>query len=618
MRSLFFCLIVLLFFSPEFLASKEIQSDCFVVDYKTSVKIEKGKRILEKAITIQINNKKGDWISDVEIPYKKSVDIIEAVIINQHGQIERKLRKNDFITRSDISSDTFYEDSYIKEFKLQWHQYPYQIRYSYKIIYDQFLSVIDWTPTLYSSVPVLNATLSVQLPNDYDVSIDYSDSLDFKFEESVDFKHYVWKGAYLRQLTQESFSQHIKERLQKVTMVPKSFRFKMDGSFESWESFGNWMYNINRGLDELSPSEKAIVDKMVAGIEDKHEIIRRLYAYMQQNTRYINVAIDDGGLVPYPAQYVCQNKYGDCKALTIYMKALLQYVGIPSYYTLIHAGSNPLNVVIDFPSQQFNHVILCVPVQQDTVWLENTSKQTPYNYLGTFTQNRFGLLVDENKSRLVRTPVMTIEDVEEENTYEFHLEENGSGTLKINQNLCGEAFEKFKYIDMYLSDRDKVALVNKSFPIKNIEQLGFEIKQDDASKANLNVIASYQVNEQFRKLGKSIVIQPFPVYLKDIEPKASRKSDIRVNYPISKSDSIIYHLSFIDGNLIKLPEEVEIDSKFGKYEAKYLKQDQSIIAIRHFQLYQGNYGLEEYPDFYDFLENVKTTQNNSIIVLNPK
>jgi hypothetical protein len=618
MRSLFFCLIVLLFFSPEFLASKEIQSDCFVVDYKTSVKIEKGKRILEKAITIQINNKKGDWISDVEIPYKYSVDIIEAVILNEFGQIERKLRKSDFITRSDISSDTFYEDSYVKEFKLQWHKYPYQIRYSYKTIFDQFLSVIDWTPTLYLNAPVLNASLSVQLPLDYDVSTHFSDSLDFKLDESLDFKHYQWKGAYLRQLTQESFSPHLKERLQKVTMVPKSFKYKIDGSFKSWESFGDWMYNINRGLDELSPSEKAIVDKMVVGIEDKHEIIRRLYAYMQQNTRYINIAIDDGGLVSYPAQYVCQNKYGDCKALTIYMKALLQYVGIPSYYTLIHAGSNPLNVVIDFPSQQFNHVILCVPVQQDTVWLENTSKQTPYNYLGTFTQNRYGFLINENKSRLVRTPTMTMEDVKEQNRYDFELSENGSGTLKIKQNLSGESFEKFKYIDIYLSERDKIEILNKSLPVRGVEPLSFEIKQEDAYKANLSIEATYQVTEQFRQVAKSMIIQPLPIFSIDIESRESRKSDIKINYPINKSDSIIYHLSFLDETQMKLPPEVELDSKFGKYEAKYLKHGQSIIATRHFQLYQGNYGIEEYPDFYDFLDSIKTTQNNSIIVLNPK
>ena len=134
---------------------------------------------------------------------------------------------------------------------------------------------------------------------------------------------------------------------------------------------------------------------------------------MQDNTRYVNVTLGIGGMKPYPAEYVSNNKYGDCKALTNYMKALLQCAGIESYYSTIYAGGTaPGSDPLKCPGQQFNHVILAVPLENDTLWLENTSNTNPFAYPGTFTQNRQALLVDGSKSRLVRTPSLNETDVQ--------------------------------------------------------------------------------------------------------------------------------------------------------------------------------------------------------------
>ncbi len=597
----------------------KLQNGNSVLEYHTDISIEKGRLIKETSILIQINDKSSDWISDVEIAYgeDEKMEILEAAILNTKGEVLRKLKKKEIISRSDISRGTFYENNFIKEFKLKWHQYPYRIKYVYRKTADDFMYISRWHPVLYKNIPVQKASLKVRLPKTYEVFMDYSDSLTHQTTILADHIAFSWEGSYSTQLKSEAFGINFREALPSVTIVPKQFHYSLDGQFDSWSSYGKWHAQINSGLDKLTEKEKIVVDKLIDGLDDKKEISKKLYHYMQANTRYINVAIDEGGLVPYPASYVCTNKYGDCKALTIYMKALLKHAGIASYYTIIFAGSNPVRINESFPSQQFNHVILNVPLEKDTIWLENTANYLPFNYLGTFTQNRMALMIDGSNSRLISTPRLIADEVLEESQYHILLNKQGNGTLEASKILRGSEFEAYKYLSVEINEKDHEEYLREDLPIKNIDQIEWSISQPDSDRAMLLLDLSVTMENQFRMLGKSIAFSLFPIYSSPIKKHNTRMGDIRINYPIYKSDSTVIDLPFMPQYQVKLPPEIAIESVYGLYGASYVLSDSKIHVTRYFKLYANDYPKGDYPEFYAFMKSIEDSQLKSIIVLNP-
>lgn len=112
------------------------------------------------------------------------------------------------------------------------------------------------------------------------------------------------------------------------------------------------------------------------------EKIDTLYKYLQRNYRYVSVQLGIGGRMPKSATEVYENKFGECKRLSNLMKAMLKEAGITAQYSKVRVGREEDDIMVDFPAQQFNHIILRVPLSEEVLWLECTSKYLPTGYLG--------------------------------------------------------------------------------------------------------------------------------------------------------------------------------------------------------------------------------------------
>lgn len=591
------------------------QHNAIVVDETTHIEIRHGWRTEQVSTTIQINDRESSDYAEIEIYYNddEKLTIHSAEILNKFGMVVRKLKKKDIQSVSDISRSAFYQDNLVKRFSLKWHDYPYQVRYSYTRGSNTIVYVDYWHALKYFKLPTQHTEESVSLPLDYKVNVFKSDSIDIDITTIGNQKIYSWHLDEVKPVIQERYAPPRIELVPFVALIPESFHYGTVGSFASWKDYGQWLYNNNRNLYKLTREEELTVDKIVTEAHSDLEKIKLLYYYLQDNTRYINVSIDEGGLVPYPAEYVCKNKYGDCKALTVYMKAMLDHIGVKSYYTPVYGSSNPRRVEPTIPGQQFNHVILTIPMDNDTLWLENTANYLPFGYLGEFTANRYALFVDDSASRLIRTYSGPLSSTKISHT-KIELSANGSGTKYVYNTYKDVAYESYADLFKNWSANDQDEAIRKVVKHARHELTEWSFKSHERDSAIIDLELNYTVNGQVRKLGSSYVIEPPGLGIPDFKKPDARRNPVVIQVTKNLVDSTFYDVSGLANAKVTLPASQSIESPYGVYQQYCEVTDKGIHFHRSFKLLKGRYSLEKYEEFYTFINQIHKIEHQNKII----
>lgn len=375
-------------------------------NFETLEVYSKTNIIYRKEKIILVLDNTTDQLGDLNTYFNKFSKIEDAqmVISTTEGKVIKKFKKNDMAFQAVFDGMTIANDYKI----LFWRPYKGRTPYVVKI---------SWTESakesfaLKSYNPITSENMSI-LKSEYKV-INYDEGNTVRFTASdlgtptydAVSKAYILKNSNLTRIKCKKIS----ENFERSIVRPILENFNMDGfegSIATWQDFGLWMEYINKNRDLLDPKSTLEIKKQIGDLKDKKEVVSNLYQYLQKNMRYVSIQLGIGGFQTMTAQEVHNNKYGDCKALSNYMKAMLKVADINSYYILVQAGESHIyNHNPDFPFNNFNHLILGVPLQQDTIFLECTAQNNATGYLGSFTGNRKAFWIDGNNSKLVKTKI---------------------------------------------------------------------------------------------------------------------------------------------------------------------------------------------------------------------
>lgn len=535
----------------------------------------------------------------------RSLTKLEYKLLGPGGGVARVMGRKDLINRSYASDYSLMEDNRLVFLPtVEPDVFPYYVALDYEMEYNSAFFLPSFHPVFTYGMALKEGVLRIQ---------DHGD-------EATKFKVRNYEAGKITEVSPKVFELRLEniEAVRKEEMAPPIFQlvpwvevvpgsFKMDrtsGGFATWEEFGGWIAGLGDQKNDLSEATVREVQELVAGLSSDREKAARIYRYLQDNTRYVSIQLGIGGYRPFSAGKVDQWGYGDCKALSNYMVTMLKEVGIEAYYTLVYSGRDNQRTSPDFPANNFNHVIACLPIDGDTIWMECTSQTLPFNYLGASTSDRYALMIKGEGAKLVRTPQATSAGSVQDTRVQLQVGEDGTLDINMERKTSGEFLSLYSYLAEASSGdtekwmRRKFGKTSTTFSEVEFSrdgqqgQLSFQMVQPDAA----------------RKTGKYLfvprIFENEPQGIDPVEDPETRKLPIYLNRP--KTLSYTWDIEVPSGyEASRIPKDILIENEFGKLVQTSVLKEGHLQAEVELVLNEGTFPPEKAGDYNELAHGWK-------------
>ncbi|MGV6830733.1 MAG: DUF3857 domain-containing protein [bacterium] len=608
----------------SFLIDSELKADANAVLHLDSLIVEiptiKQKRFNYTRV-ITILNSSGNKHAGAYAHYDKDVKItnIKAKIYNQFGQEIERFRRSDFEDVSAVSDISLYEDSRVLYLSYTPTEYPYTIEFHYETTTDNTHFVPFWMPLDDYEISTKKSTYTIKTPVGVNVSFNEMNFGDEQISKVEGTNEVTYTAQNLLARKEESYAPSFNETAPRLMVSLDRFHYNgYEGQLNNWEEFGKWFHdNLLLSRKDLPSSTVAEVQNLVQGISDPVEKAKVLYKYMQDRTRYISVQVGIGGLQPQTAKSVDQLKYGDCKGLTNYMKALLEAVDVPSNYVRIYGSRTPKSVHDDFVTfaGQTNHAILQLPTDDGPIWLECTDQQVPFGHIANFTDDRNAFVITPQGGKIERTTVYTENDNVIALKADITINDEGGFDAVLSSEAKGSFYGLRNQIkDLDTKDRLEYYR-NKWDHLNDIQFYKMDVSCDyESAVASENFELS--VAKFADKLSDKLVIPVGVFNTGSAIPSRSknRKSDFVINRSYTNSSESVFKIP--KGFQIDfIPEKSELQTEFGTLVSDYEKRNNNeIIYKRTLVIKKGQFEPEKYNDYRDFIKKIRRIDRSTIVL----
>lgn len=577
-------------------------------------------RVVEKRI-VTVFNKKGNDNVDAYTYYdanKKIIDL-EVLVFDALGNEIKKIKKKDFKDESAVDGGTLYSDSRVKYLEYTPISYPYTIEFTCETINKNTAFIQPFYPVNSYYLSVQNSTYSITYPEDITIRTKEKNFENVNLQKEEQHTKISFKVENIEAIKKEDYSPTFSTMAPRVMVAANKFTLEgVNTEVENWDDFGKWMYHdLIKTTHDLPQETITAINNLVAGETDDIEKAKKVYQFVQDKVRYISVQVGIGGWKPFNASKVDALGYGDCKALTNYTMALLNAVGVQSFYTVVYARGSQRSIEKDFPAMQGNHVILNIPQEDDEdIWLECTSQKLPFGFIGDFTDDRDVLVITPEGGKIQHTKKYKVDESLQTINGVCSISNKGALKAKVNVISKGIQYDNKYWLETE-TNRDLDTHYKKRW--RYINGLSIDEISINNNRDNIEFIedVSFSALNYSKVIGKRMLVPLNALNRSRHIPDRyrTRKLPLKIRRGFKDVDRVEVMLP-TDYAIESQPENTLIENKFGSYKMQLeMKDENTLVYSREFVIKDGEFPKEDYSAFRAFYKEVSKLDNAKIALI---
>lgn len=594
-------------------------SNSILIDELVEIDVTDNNKMKTKTHrALAVLNKIGDGDTHLREYYDDNsrVKNIEVWIYDAFGKEIEHFKKKDFldVSRTGIS---IYSDDRMLGVNYTPTTYPYIVVYESETESGDSAFIKPWYPLGGYAESTQKSVFKIKFNPANKPKYNPQNLKDFDISISETPEEIIFSALNIKAIRYEEHSPSYNKVLPNVTIALNNFKLKgTTGSGKDWQQFGSWMdKNLLSDVRELPEGTLARVKSLVANETTNEGKARKIYQYVQDKVRYVSISVGIGGWKPMPASDVDKLSYGDCKALTNYTKALLDAVGVPSYYTVIYGDTSERDITSDFTSLQGNHIILGIPNNEEITWLECTDQDKPYGYMGDFTDDRDVLIITPEGGKIAHTKIYETEESTQFTTAKVKVDAKGDVTAAFESISKG-----LQYDNKYLLPKKKQDDVDEYYKNRWSYINGFSLNNFEFNNDRENIVftekASVSIPNYANPVGNDFL---FCVNIfnqsQHIPPRIeNRKQNLYLGRGYVDIDTLEVEIPE-NFSIDVLPESTVLETKFGKYQIGFSKTPENkLVYSRKLLINKGEYPPSEYENYRDFLRSIARLDKTKILL----
>lgn len=372
-------------------------------------------------------------------------------------------------------------------------------------------------------------------------------------------------------------------------------------TYENWEGVGRWWWGLIEEQLHLDDRLRETVADLVKGAPDTRTKVRRIYAWVIKNTRYVGLEFGIHGYKPYRVTQVVRRGFGDCKDKASLLYAMMTEAGIDARIVLVRTRRNGAIPELPASLRVFDHAIAYVP--ELDLFLDGTAEYSGSEELPSMDQGVTVLVVGPKDVALRKTPVFAPEHALRSRELTIALETDGTAEVTAREEVHGSSAGSYR--NTYEAEGTRKERLQRqlrqTFPGIEVQSQNFDAMDDFDVPVRFGYKA--RVPQLAKRNGGGLRLAPSTLegLLEGYARQPSRKHPLELVTTSLYRERRRVRLGAL--TVAELPEGGAVESPFGRASVTYERRGAELVIATEFEIRKDRIPPEEYGAFRAWIQS---------------